>query len=64
MIEEMQKYTPAELVKRNANIQSQKKFWAFLDRNIVNKLVHLFDSDDRHLNKKIYKYVENERKYR
>jgi hypothetical protein len=54
--------TSAELVKRNTNIKSQKKFWVFLDSDIINKLVHLFDSDNRHLNKKIYKYVEDERK--
>lgn len=49
--------------KRDEIIGSQKLFWSFLDSNIINKLIHLFDDTDTSPDK-ISKYVENERKIR
>ena len=49
--------------KRYNIIESQKIFWSFLDSNIINNLIHLFDDTDPSPDK-ISKYVENERKIR
>lgn len=49
--------------KRDEIIGSQKLFWNFLDSNIINKLIHLFDDTESSPNK-ISKYVENERRIR
>ena len=49
--------------QRDEIIGSQKLFWSFLDSNITNKLVHLFDDTESSSNK-IRKYVENERRVR
>ena len=49
--------------KRDEIIGSQKLFWSFLDSNIINKLIHLFDDTESSPNK-ISKYVEIERKIR
>ncbi len=56
----MPKYTPTELAKRNSIIKSQKHFIDFLDADIINKLVNLFDKN----NSIVSKYIENERKIR
>jgi len=57
----MSLYTEIQLLERDKIIQSQKKFWDFLDINIVNKLIHLFDNNSKNSNEKITKYIENER---
>lgn len=46
--------------QREEIIKSQKLFWSFLDSNIINKLIHLFDDADESTDK-ISKYIENER---
>ncbi len=56
-------YTPDELVKRNKIIQSQIQFGNFLDSDIINKLVNLFDANNK-TDISIVKYIENERKLR
>lgn len=60
----MSLYTPQQLSDRNEIIQSQKHFGNFLNANITNALIKLFDMSynngiDR---RKITKYIEDERK--
>ena len=52
-----------ESAQREEIIVSQKLFWSFLDSNIINKLIHLFDETDKSTDK-IGKYIENERRVR
>lgn len=56
-------YTQNEIKHRDLIIQSQKLFWSFLDSNMINKLVNLFD-DTVQTPDKISKYVDNERRLR
>ena len=57
------RYTSEELIVRNKILQSQKLIGDFLDSDIINKLVSLFNEDDK-TEIKITKYVEDERKVR
>jgi hypothetical protein len=54
----MPKYTPNELLQRDSIIKSHSKLISFLNADIINKLVNLFDEN----NSIISKYIENERK--
>ena len=56
-------YTQQELLNRNKIIQSQIQFGDFLDSYIINKLIILFDKNNKS-DKSIVKYIENERKLR
>lgn len=58
-------YNQAQLLVRDKILQSQKLFTQFLDTDMINTLVHLFDCSDNTYNMdelKIIKYVEDERK--
>lgn len=59
----MVKYTKKELDKRKTILQSQIKFTCFLNLDMINLLIYLFDhknqNDD---NPKIIKYIQDERK--
>ena len=57
----MVRYSQTQLNQRNTIFQSQKRFWSFLDSNMINKLVHLFDDESKNSNVKISNYIENER---
>ncbi len=46
---------------RNIIIASQKILWSFLDSEMINKLVNLFDDTDKSSNDKMRIYIENER---
>lgn len=54
-------YTQNQLNKRQNIITSQKKLFSIFNRNIINKLINLFDDDDN-ITYKISNYIENERK--
>lgn len=57
--------TPQQLYTRANIIQSHKLFSSFLNANIVNAFIHLFDNEHNmslNANKKIIKYIEAERK--
>jgi hypothetical protein len=63
----MAAYSPNELNKRKGILDSQKDMIHFLDINIINKLIHLFDEyPNNYVNKNdnIQKYIEDERKAR
>lgn len=64
----MASYTNEQLRKRNSIIKTQPAFISFLNKEIVNKLVHLFDTTYNKANNisshKITKYVMDERKLR
>lgn len=57
-------YTPQQLSERNKIIQSQKHFGNFLNANITNALIKLFDMSYNNGidSRKITKYIEDERK--
>lgn len=57
------KYNQSELGRRNKIIQSQVIFGNFLDSEITNKLINLFDENNKE-NESIVKYIESERKRR
>jgi len=57
----MSSYTQAQLSSRNAIIQSQKLFWDFIDADIINKLINLFDKNNKYSKETISKYIEDER---
>ena len=60
----MSRYTQTQLNERSAIIQSQKLFGNFLDADIINKLIQLFDNKNTNIGKndKITKYIEDERR--
>jgi hypothetical protein len=61
----MSRYTQTQLNERSKIIESQKLFGNFLDADIINKLVYLFDNTYNNSidkNDKIKKYIEDERK--
>ena len=61
----MSRYTQTQLDERSKIIESQKLFGKFLDADIINKLVYLFDNTDNTYiskNNKIIKYIEDERR--
>lgn len=61
------RYNQSQLLVRDKIIQSQRLFTQFLDTNMINTLIHLFDSNDNTYNSgdfKIRTYVEDERKLR
>lgn len=64
----MPKYSKDELDKRGNIIRTHKNFDKFLDIDIINTLVNLFDetvvNEYSNQNEKMTKYVENERKAR
>lgn len=63
----MKLYTQEQLNRREIILQTHKNFDKFLDVDIINTLINLFDdTPDKFLdkNKKITKYVEDERKMR
>lgn len=47
----------ATTLQRNIIISSQKIFWSFLDSEMINKLVNLFDDTDNSSNDKMRKYL-------
>lgn len=57
-------YTQEQLDERSKIIESQKLFGKFLDADIINKLIYLFDNKTTNIDKndKIITYVEDERK--
>lgn len=57
-------YTQTQLDDRSKIIQSQDLFGKFLDADIINKLIHLFDIKNTNVGKndKIIKYIEDERR--
>jgi hypothetical protein len=59
----MKRYTQNELNTRNKIIKSHVLFGNFLDRDIINRLINLFD-ENSNSNDKITKYIEDERKLR
>ena len=59
----MSKYTPNELIFRNKILQSHKLFGDFLDSDIINALINLFN-EDNNTSIKITNYIEDERKLR
>jgi hypothetical protein len=59
----MPRYTENEQGKRSNIIKSQTKFGDFLDSDSINKLIHLFDQNNKS-NDSIVKYVQNERNIR
>lgn len=56
--------TNSNLIYRNTIIKSQTKFISFLNIEIINKLIHLFDTKNTNVNYKITDYIEDERKQR
>ena len=54
------RYTPNEITKRGITMNSQKILGNFLDKYTINKLVNLFDENNK-LEDNITKYIENER---
>ena len=57
----MKRYTQNELNKRNKIIKSHVLFGNFLDRDIINRLVNLFDENSND-DDKIIQYIKDERK--
>jgi hypothetical protein len=59
----MLRYTQAQLDERSKIIESQTLFGKFLDAEIINKFIHLFDNKNTNIDKndKITKYIEDER---
>ena len=56
-------YTKKQLKTRKNILQTHTTFCSFLDANMINLLVHLFDKETTNLHiQKIDKYVEYERK--
>lgn len=55
-------YSPNQIRQRDTIIQSQKQFWNFLDSNMINKLIHLFDTPTKIPKSTMSKYIENARK--
>jgi hypothetical protein len=59
----MASYTQPQLAQRNKIIKSHKCFGNFINSEIVNKLIYLFDENsNNYTNEKISKYIEEERK--
>lgn len=61
------RYNQSQLLARDAIIQSQKLFTQFMNTDMINTLIHLFDCSDNTYNEgdlKIKKYIEDERKIR
>jgi hypothetical protein len=56
--------TQQRLLFRNSIIQTQKNFWKYLNTDIVNNLIHLFDNKIQESNEKIIKYIKDEREAR
>lgn len=54
-------YTKEQILQRNKIFQSQKTLWDFLDMDVINKLVDLFDANSKNSTKNIRKYIEDER---
>jgi hypothetical protein len=57
-------YNATELQQRQAVLQSQIKFGEFLDIDIINKLINLFDDTSHNSEYKISNYLYDERAYR
>jgi hypothetical protein len=57
----MSKYNQQQLINRDKIIKSQKLFGNYLDSEIINRLINLFDENNK-TNNSIVKYVEDERK--
>jgi hypothetical protein len=57
----MPKYTPAELQKRDAIIQTHRLFGDVLDADMINSLVYLFDKKRINNKDTIRQYIEEER---
>jgi hypothetical protein len=57
-------YTKEQLDERSKILKSHELFGNFLDADIINKLIHLFDNNNTNIdnNDKIIKYIEDERK--
>ncbi len=55
----MLQYTTNDLIQRNNIIQSQLLFMKYLNKDIINRLIYLFDTKS---NNNIVKYTEKERK--
>jgi hypothetical protein len=60
----MSRYSNEELYKRNKIIKSQLLLGNFLNVDIINKLIHLFDETSINSTPKIKNYIVNERKLR
>ena len=61
------RYNQSQLLARGTIIQTQKLFTQFMNTDMINTLIHLFDCSDNTYNEnnlKIRKYIENERKLR
>jgi hypothetical protein len=57
-------YSPDELYKRSIVLESHKELGNYLNADIINRLIHLFDNSIVNGNPKIIRYIANERNIR